>query len=70
MPRHDVETIVKKVIEVAKNRGYVTFDELNDVLPSDQTSPEEIEDIMARVTEVGIDIVETDGADRDEDEGR
>lgn len=40
------DAAVKKMIKQAKKRGFVTFDQLNEVLPSDQTSPEQIEDIM------------------------
>ena len=42
---------VKKLIARAKERGYVTYDELNAVLPSDQTSSEQIEDVMAALSE-------------------
>ena len=41
------DAAVKRMIKLAKARGYVTLDELNAVLPSDETSPEQIEDIMA-----------------------
>ena len=40
------DAAVKKMIKQAKKRGFVTFDQLNEVLPSDTTSPEQIEDIM------------------------
>ena len=45
---------VKKMIKAAKKRGFVTFDALNAVLPSESTSPEQIEDIMAMLSEMGI----------------
>ena len=51
---------VKKMIKLAKQRGYVTYDELNEVLPSDDTSSEQIEDIMAMLTDMGITVVETE----------
>jgi RNA polymerase primary sigma factor len=51
---------VKKMIKLAKQRGFVTYDELNEVLPSDDTSSEQIEDIMAMLTEMGINVVETE----------
>ena len=41
------DAAVKKMIKQAKKRGFVTFDQLNEVLPSDTTSPEQIEDIMS-----------------------
>ena len=50
---------VKKMIKAAKKRGYITFDALNAVLPSESTSPEQIEDIMAMLSEMGINVVET-----------
>ena len=54
------DAAVKKMIKQAKKRGFVTFDQLNEVLPSDQTSPEQIEDIMAMLSEMGINVSETD----------
>jgi RNA polymerase primary sigma factor len=51
---------VKKMIKAAKKRGYVTMDELNEVLPSDQVDPDRIEDIMAMLSEMGINVVEDD----------
>jgi RNA polymerase primary sigma factor len=59
---------VKKMIKAAKKRGFVTFDALNAVLPSDSTSPEQIEDIMAMLNEMGINVVETEDHDADEGE--
>ena len=59
---------VKKMIKAAKKRGFVTFDALNAVLPSDSTSPEQIEDIMAMLSEMGINVVETEDADNEEGE--
>ena len=54
---------VKRMIKAAKKRGFVTFDELNEVLPSDSTSPEQIEDIMAMLNEMGINVIEADEAE-------
>ncbi|WP_426235355.1 RNA polymerase sigma factor RpoD [Pararhizobium sp. DWP1-1-3] len=54
---------VKKMIKAAKKRGYVTMDELNEVLPSDQVDPDRIEDIMAMLSEMGINVVEDEEAD-------
>ncbi len=59
---------VKKMIKAAKKRGFVTFDALNAVLPSESTSPEQIEDIMAMLSEMGINVVETEDADSEEGE--
>ena len=49
---------VKRLIAKGKERGYITFDELNAVLPSDQNSSEQIEDVMAMLSEMGIQVVE------------
>jgi len=59
---------VKKMIKAAKKRGFVTFDALNAVLPSDSTSPEQIEDIMAMLNEMGINVVETEDTDSEDGE--
>ena len=58
---------VKKMIKAAKKRGFVTFDALNAVLPSESTSPEQIEDIMAMLSDMGINVVETEESDGDEE---
>ena len=49
---------VKRLIARGKERGYITFDELNAVLPPDQMSSEQIEDVMAMLSEMGIQVVE------------
>ncbi|MDZ5698087.1 RNA polymerase sigma factor RpoD [Chelativorans sp. M5D2P16] len=49
---------VKKMIKAAKKRGYVTMDELNAVLPSGEVSSEQIEDTMAMLSDMGINVVE------------
>ena len=54
------DAAVKRMIKAAKARGFVTLDELNAVLPSDETSPEQIEDIMAMLNEMGINVVESE----------
>ncbi|MFN4143263.1 RNA polymerase sigma factor RpoD [Aestuariivirga sp.] len=54
------DAAVKRMIKLAKARGYVTLDELNAVLPSEETSPEQIEDIMAMLNEMGINVVESE----------
>jgi len=51
---------VKKMIARAKERGIITYDELNKVLPSEQMSSEQIEDVMTMLSEMGISVVETD----------
>ena len=64
------EASVKKLIARAKKRGYITYDELNDALPQDQMSSEQIEDIMAALNEMGVNIVENEEASEDGDEQR
>ena len=54
------DAAVKRMIKLAKQRGYVTYDELNDVLPSEEVSSEQIEDTMAMLTEMGINVVESE----------
>src|ERR1700751_1049525 len=61
------DAAVKKMIKQAKKRGFVTFDQLNEVLPSDTTSPEQIEDIMSMLSDMGINVTEADEADGDDD---
>ncbi|WP_336986559.1 RNA polymerase sigma factor RpoD [Altererythrobacter aquiaggeris] len=51
---------IKKLITKAKKRGYVTYDELNEALPQDQMTSEQIEDVMASLSEMGINVVEND----------
>src|SRR3982750_3786142 len=60
---------VKKLIARAKKRGVVTYDELNQALPQDQMSSEQIEDIMSALNEMGINVVESaeDSDDEEED---
>lgn len=61
------DAAVKKMIKQAKKRGFVTFEQLNDVLPPDTTSPEQIEDIMAMLSDMGINVSEADDSDDDEE---
>src|SRR5688500_7539524 len=51
---------VKRLLKVAKTRGYVTYDELNSVLPAEEVSSEQIEDTMAMLSDMGINVVETE----------
>src|SRR6476659_9071922 len=59
------DAAVKKMIKQAKKRGFVTFDQLNEVLPSDTTSPEQIEDIMSMLSDMGINVSEADDTDNE-----
>src|SRR5579871_4625312 len=51
---------VKKFIKQAKTRGYVTMDELNKVLPSEEVTSEAIEDTLAMLSEMGVNVVEAE----------
>src|ERR1700740_1953975 len=51
---------VKKSIKQAKARGYVTMDELNKVLPSEEVTSEAIEDTLAMLSEMGVNVVEAE----------
>ena len=58
-PLMDSQTVaVKKMLARSKERGYVTYDELNAVLPAEQMSSEQIEDTMAMLNEMGINLVD------------
>ena len=59
---------VKRLIKTAKQRGYVTYDELNDVLPSEEVSSEKIEDIMSMLSDMGINVVENEEAEEESEE--
>src|SRR6202048_2624142 len=61
------DAAVKTMIKQAKKRGFVTFDQLNEVLPSDTTSPEQIEDIMSMLSDMGINVSEAEEADSEEE---
>src|SRR3569623_1623272 len=61
------DAAVKKKIKQAKKRGIVTFDQLNEVLPSDTTSPEQIEDIMSMLSDMGTNVSESEDADSEDE---
>ncbi|MGV3555203.1 MAG: RNA polymerase sigma factor RpoD [Croceibacterium sp.] len=65
------EATIKKLIAKAKRKGYITYDELNAALPQDELSSEQIEDVMSAISEMGVNIVESDedAAEEDEDGG-
>src|SRR6476659_3991744 len=54
------DAAVKRFIKTAKARGYVTYDELNAVLPSEEVSSEQIEDTMSMLSDMGITVVESE----------
>ncbi|ATF19072.1 RNA polymerase sigma factor RpoD [Phaeobacter gallaeciensis] len=60
---------VKKMIAEAREKGYITYDQLNQVLPPDQVSSEQIEDVMSMLSEMGINIIEDEEAEEEEQKG-
>src|SRR3989304_5129867 len=63
------DAAVKKLIKTAKARGFVTYDELNEVLPSEEVSSEQIEDTMSMLSDMGINVIDTDEAEEPPAEG-
>src|SRR5450432_837190 len=61
------DAAVKKLIRNAKKRGYVTHDQINSVLPSEEVNSEQIEDVLAMFSEMGINVVETEEAETEEE---
>src|SRR3954467_1045986 len=61
---------VKKMIKAAKKRGYVTMDELNSVLPSEEVTSEQIEDTMSMLSDMGINVVEDEEGAAEEAEAQ
>jgi RNA polymerase primary sigma factor len=57
------DAAVKKLIKTAKARGFVTYDELNEVLPSEEVTSEQIEDTMSMLSDMGINVIDTDEAE-------
>jgi RNA polymerase primary sigma factor len=60
------QAAVKKMIADAKERGYITYDQLNTVLPPEQVSSEQIEDVMSMLSEMGINIIEDEEVEEGE----
>ncbi|WP_313136840.1 RNA polymerase sigma factor region1.1 domain-containing protein, partial [Paracoccus jeotgali] len=54
------QAAVKKMIAEAKERGFITYDQLNAALPPDQVSSDQIEDVMSMLSEMGIQVVENE----------
>ena len=63
------DAAVKKMIKAAKKRGYITHDELNNVMPSEEVSSEQIEDTMAMLSDMGINVVEEDEVEEEAEGG-
>ena len=64
------DAAVKKMIKQAKKRGYVTYEQLNSVMPSEEVTSEQIEDVLAMMSEMGINVVETEEAEAEGEEAR
>jgi RNA polymerase primary sigma factor len=62
------DAAVKKLIGNAKKRGYVTHDQINALLAAEDVKSEQIEDILTRLNEIGVNVVETKEAELEEDE--
>ncbi|MBF9037557.1 RNA polymerase sigma factor RpoD [Rhodobacterales bacterium LSUCC0246] len=60
------QAAVKKMIAEARSRGFITYDQLNSVLPPEQVSSEQIEDVMSMLSEMGVNIIEDDEVEEEE----
>ncbi|MEI4231596.1 RNA polymerase sigma factor RpoD [Roseovarius sp. D22-M7] len=60
------QAAVKKMISEAREKGFITYDQLNAVLPPDQVGSEQIEDVMSMLSEMGINIIEAEDAEEEE----
>jgi RNA polymerase primary sigma factor len=60
------QAAVKKMIAEARARGFITYDQLNAVLPPEQVSSEQIEDVMSMLSEMGVNIIEDDEIEDEE----
>ncbi len=66
---HELESKeVQKLVEIGKDKGFLTYDEINDVLPPDVVSPKKIDDVMAMFHKLDIDIVESKVSEPGKDE--
>src|SRR4051794_13472476 len=61
------DAAVKKLIRSAKKRGYVTVDQINSVLPSEEVNSEQIEDVLSMFSEMGVNVVENEEAEPEEE---
>ncbi len=61
------QAAVKRMIAEARERGYITYDQLNAVLPPDQVSSDQIEDVMSMLSEMGIQVTEEEESEETDD---
>ncbi|MCJ2009959.1 RNA polymerase sigma factor RpoD [Methylobacterium sp. J-092] len=54
---------VKRMVKLAKKRGYITYEEVNEVLPEGQSDPDQLEDVLSQLSEMGINVVEAEETD-------
>src|SRR5262249_2381448 len=64
------DAAVKKLIRTAKKRGYVTHDQINSVLSSEEVNSEQIADVLAMFSEMGVNVVETEEASEEGEASR
>jgi len=64
------QAAVKKMIAEARERGTITYDQLNAVLPPDQVSSDQIEDVMSMLNEMGIQVTEEEESEEVDDDGK
>src|SRR4051795_851755 len=62
------DAAVKKMIKGAKKRGYITYEQLNAVMPSEEVTSEQIEDTLSMLSELGINVVEQEDADQSDED--
>ncbi|HUX78462.1 MAG TPA: RNA polymerase sigma factor RpoD [Alphaproteobacteria bacterium] len=60
------EKAIKQLLAQGKQRGYITYEELNEVLPEDKLSSEQIEDIMSMISDMGVNVIEDEETEQDE----
>ncbi|RJL00734.1 RNA polymerase sigma factor RpoD [Paracoccus siganidrum] len=63
------QAAVKRMIAEARERGFITYDQLNSVLPPEQVSSEQIEDVMSMLSEMGINVIEDEDEAEDAEGG-
>ena len=64
------DAAVKKLVKRAKDRGYITIDEINQLLPEDEVSSEQIEDVMSMLSDMGITLAEQEDVEESETEAK
>src|SRR2546430_12673104 len=64
------DAAIKKLIRSAKKRGYVSHDQINSVLPSEEVNSEQIEDVLAMFSEMGVNVVEAEETSEEGEEPR